>query len=236
MGTTEPLALEGVTWTVLAVRTGEALATLPPGVHADAVFAGGRVAGSGGCNRYTAQYAAADGVIRIGPCASTMMACPPPQAETERAFLAALDAARAYALADGRLALSDAMGTVVAELVAAPADAYVGAWEATGVNNGREAVVSLEAGSTVTLELGTDGSASGRATCNRYRGTYTVDGETIAFGALGTTRMACPSEALAAQEAAYLAALAAAATWSVSGDRLELRDASGALQASFTRT
>jgi heat shock protein HslJ len=119
--------------------------------------------------------------------------------------------------------------------MAAPANAYVGTWEATGINNGRQAVVSLEAGSSATLELDTSGGANGLATCNRYRGTYAIDGEGIAFGPLGTTRMACPSEALAAQESAYLAALASAVTWSVSGERLELRDASGALQATFRR-
>ncbi len=235
VGPTEAAALEGVTWIVVAVRTGEGLAPLPAGVHADARFAEGRVAGSGGCNRYTGPYEATAGAIRIGPCASTMMACPPPRMEVEQALYLALDAARAYALAGGRLVLSDAAGVPVVELAAAPADAYVGTWEATGMNNGRQAVVSLEADSSVTLELGGDGSASGNATCNRYRGTYTVDGEAIAFGALGSTRMACPSETLAAQEAAYLAALAAAVTWSAAGDRLELRDASGALQASFAR-
>jgi heat shock protein HslJ len=62
-----------------------------------------------------------------------------------------------------------------------------------------------------------------------------VDGEAIRFGPLATTRMACPDEELAEQERAYLAGLAAAASWSVRGDRLELRDAAGALQATFRR-
>ena len=46
--------------------------------------------------------------------------------------------------------------------------------------------------------------------------------------------MACPPPASDA-EAAYLAALARATAWEVHRDTLELRDAAGALLASFAR-
>jgi heat shock protein HslJ len=109
-------------------------------------------------------------------------------------------------------------------------DAFAGAWEVTGVDNGRQAVASLVTGSAITLDLEPGGRVTGNATCNRYVGAYAVDGEAISFGPLATTRMACPTDALAEQERAYLAALAAAAAWSARGGRLELRDASGALR------
>ncbi len=229
------LRLDGRAFNVVMLRMGDSLGPVPDGVHVDARFGDGRVSGSCGCNRYTAECTARAGTIRIGPAASTMMACPPPRMEVEQAFLAALAAARTYVGAGPILALLDGDGSVVVELFAAPAEAYVGSWEATGINNGRAAVVGPEDGSAVTLELSADGSVAGSATCNRYRGTYTVDEETISFGTLATTRMACPSEALAAQEAAYLAALATAVTWDVSGDRLELRDLRGAMQVAFRR-
>jgi heat shock protein HslJ len=255
-------ALDGTGWILARYRDGVTLVEVPAGIHADAWFADGRVAGSAGCNSFTAAYAAvptaeggaaggvasgdgawvgrapsADGTgvparapLRIGPCATTMMACPPPQADVERGFLAALAAADAYVADGDRLALVDASGATVAELVAVPVDAYAGAWEVTGVNNGRQAVASLVSGSAITLDLEPGGRVTGNATCNRYVGAYAVDGEAISFDPLATTRMACPTDALAEQERAYLAALAAAAAWSVSGGRLELRDASGALQ------
>ena len=246
-------AMAGTTWTLARYRSDEGLVEVPADVHADARFADGRVSGSAGCNAFTAAYAGSEvatagggpgtghlagalrGPLRIGPCATTMMACPPPQADVERGFLAALAATAACAVDGGRMALLDQAGTIVAELVAAPADAYVGAWEATGVNNGRQAVSGLVAGSTITLDLGSDGRVTGNATCNRYVGAYQVDGDGIAFGPLASTRMACPDDALAGQERAYLAALAVAVSWSARGDRLELRDADGALQATFRR-
>jgi heat shock protein HslJ len=249
-------ALSGTTWVLARSRSGAALVEVPDDVRADARFAEGRVSGSTGCNSFTAPYEAASdgpppadgplpaagppgaadrGSLRIGPCATTMMACPPPQVDVERGFLAALAATAAYVVDVPRLALLDETGAVVAELVASPADAYVGAWEATGVNNGRQAVTGLVAGSSIVLDLEADGRVTGTATCNRYVGAYAVDGEGIRFGPLATTRMACPDEELAEQERAYLAGLAAAASWSVRGDRLELRDADGALQATFRR-
>jgi hypothetical protein len=49
--------------------------------------------------------------------------------------------------------------------------------------------------------------------------------------------MACPEPPGAAeQEAAFLAAMERATTWSIREDRLELRDAGGALQVGFRMT
>ena len=245
-------AVAGTTWILARYRAGGSLVEVPPDVHADARFGDGRIAGNAGCNAYSGAYGGGDvaalaapsragepaalrGPLRVGPCATTMMACPPPRADVERGFLDALGATCAYAVEDGRLALLDEHGAVVAELVAAPADAYLGAWEATAVNNGREAVVSLVAGSSITLDLGMDGRVAGIATCNRYIGAYTTDGEGMAFGPLASTRMACPDEGLAEQERAYLAALASVASWSIRAERLELRDAAGALMAAYRR-
>ncbi len=235
--------LDGTGWTLVRYVADGALVDLPAGVRADARFADGRVSGSAACNSYTAGCAVepsmeggpSSGTLRIGPCATTMMACPPPHADVERDFLAALAATAAFTVVEDRLTLLDAAGTVLAELAAVPADAYLGTWEATGVNNGRQAVVSLVADSSISLHLAPDGRVAGNATCNRYIGAFTVDGESIVFGPLASTRMACPTDDLAEQERAYLAALAAATTWSVRGDRLELRDATGALQAGYRR-
>lgn len=49
-------------------------------------------------------------------------------------------------------------------------------------------------------------SVAGNASCNRFRGTVTVSGGTIAFGPLATTRKMC-AEAIMRQENEYLAAL-----------------------------
>lgn len=45
--------------------------------------------------------------------------------------------------------------------------------------------------SQTSLEFSTDGRVSGRGGCNQYSGSYTREGDTISFGPLATTQMAC---------------------------------------------
>ena len=56
----------------------------------------GRVAMTVGCNRLMAMPEISGASIRIGPVASTRMACPPPLNELERKLLAALEATRTF--------------------------------------------------------------------------------------------------------------------------------------------
>jgi hypothetical protein len=135
--------LEGTTWTVARYAIGGALVHVPAGVHADAVFAAGRVSGSAGCNRYTGGCTASGSALSVGPLATTMKACPPPASEVEAVYLAALATVASYAQTIDRLTLFDASGAVVIEYVAVPRDAYLGSWTARMVNNGRQAVTSL---------------------------------------------------------------------------------------------
>lgn len=64
----------------------------------------------------------------------------------------------------------------------------------------------------------------GNATCNRFTGSYTVDGSLLSFGPLASTRMACPDMEL---ETAYLAALGDVATYSAKSEQLVLSNADG---------
>ena len=61
------------------------------------------------------------------------------------------------------------------------------------------------------------GTASGSSGCNTYSGPYTVDGQSLDFGALASTRMACAGAAMAIEQA-YLAALDGVTTWAVPQD------------------
>lgn len=61
--------------------------------------------------------------------------------------------------------------------------------------------------SHLTLVLGIDGQATGRGGCNRYGGSYRLDGAAIRFDPLAATKRAC-AEALMNQEQRYFEALA----------------------------
>lgn len=72
-----------------------------------------------------------------------------------------------------------------------------------------------------------DSTVSGSAGCNRYSGPFTVDGASLTFGALATTMIACDGPA-GDVEAAYLANLASAASYTATADALTIYDEGGA--------
>ena len=60
-----------------------------------------------------------------------------------------------------------------------------------------------------TIAFASDGTASGNSGCNRFSGSLEEDGETIAFGPLASTRMACPDPQMSV-ETGFLQALGTA--------------------------
>jgi heat shock protein HslJ len=85
-------------------------------------------------------------------------------------------------------------------------------------------------GTEATLAFGADDAVSGNAGCNTFNGQATIDGTSIDFGPLATTRMACP-EAQMGLETSYLAALDGATSWKIEGGKLIL---DGGTTATFT--
>ncbi|MCL4674958.1 MAG: META domain-containing protein [Pararhodobacter sp.] len=80
--------------------------------------------------------------------------------------------------------------------------------------------LAIEAADGVTLTLA-DGQASGRSGCNRFSGTYAVDGAAISFGPMGSTRMACRGRT-AEIEAQFNAVIATVTGWQRDGEALIL--------------
>jgi heat shock protein HslJ len=199
-------------------------------------FAGGQASGSDGCNRYTLRYQAQGRTLEFpGPAAGTRMACPPEVMRQAEAYLAALGATQAYRIDGDRLQLLAADGIVRATF-AAQAQALAGTrWRATAIHDGRGAVASLVAGSTVTIAFGPDGRASGTAGCNRFNAGYQTEGLQLRFMAPAATRMMCAQPGVMEQEQQFLKVLERVATARFEADRLELRDAQGALMVALAR-
>jgi heat shock protein HslJ len=65
------------------------------------------------------------------------------------------------------------------------------------------------------------GTVSGSTGCNRYRGPYSLDGDTLELGAIASTRMACvpPADAV---EREFLAALERVEHWRSDAEGLVL--------------
>ncbi len=229
-------ALENTAWVLTSLPGVDLVRDAPATLR----FEGGRALGSDGCNRYSIGYTAQGGRLDFpSPGAGTRMACPPAVMKQADVFLLAVSGAKGYRVSNGvtnsQLQLLGADGAVRATFEPQSTALAGTRWRATGINNGRGAVQSVAAGSTVTLGFDDKSRISGSAGCNRFTGSYSSNGGTLQLKPAATTRMACTDEVIAEQEAAYLKALGTVSTLRLEAERLELRTATGALAAIFTR-
>lgn len=226
----DPDGLTGSTWVLDAAST-DALVDEPPADgRVDIRFDGEEVSGTSGCNRYGGPYeAGSDGSISLGPLAMTEMACDDLRMTLESAYVEALGAVTSFRMSEGALALrgGEIDLTFTEEVPIEPLPLEATAWTLDTIATGTDAVSSVLAGTEVTLAL-EGGTAGGSGGCNRFSGGYELDGASLAFGPLASTRMAC-AEGVMSQEQAVFDALAATASWSVEEDRLWLLDADGSL-------
>jgi heat shock protein HslJ len=223
--------LEGTTWVLSP--TADIGADLGD-ITVTARFDSGTVSGTSGCNTYTAGYEVDGSSLTIGPAASTRKACGPAATAVEDAYLGKLSDVASFEVDGDTLTLSDDSGDdlLVFDAVAGE-DAIQGDWEAVQYYTG-DAVQSVVTGSTLTATFD-NGTISGSTGCNRFSGGYAIEGETITIGPLASTLAACENDELNQQEAAYLAALEAATSFSVAGSDLELLREDGGIAVTFTK-
>ena len=143
--------------------------------------------------------------------------------------LAACPSPRAPGTADsaGASAAPDSSAPAAPAAPALPAAALEGTeWRLVDIG-GQPAPAGADSTRHPGFTLVADGrKVQGSAGCNRMVGTYTLDGETLKFGPLATTRMAC---AAMETETAFLKALEVTSRYEVSGSSLTLYGADTAV-------
>ena len=167
--------------------------------------------------------------IKVGPIASTMMACPEAIMKQEQEYLQRLQNAGSFIELDGVLTFADSLGVTTLSFSTVQPLSLTGTyWQATGYNNGKGGFSSLLAGTQASAVFSEDGKLSGSASCNTYNAAYQLDGDKITIGPAATTRMFCGEPAgVMEQETAYVQALGKAASYQIQGDVLSLFDAAG---------
>jgi len=197
----------------------------------------GKVSGFSGCNQYSGSYTISGSSFKASqPLALTSMACGKAQTLLERVYLKALTSARSYSVRGSKLNLRGRLGLALASF-AVQSQALPGTrWNVLSYNNGKQAVVSVIAGTKLTANFDAKGNLSGFAGCNDYNANVTATPPEISIGPVASTRKSCSTPAgIMTQEAAYLAALNTAATYQIQASKLEFRTASGAIAADFER-
>jgi heat shock protein HslJ len=221
-------------WQRTEYSDGTTLTAANPNNYTVTFRSDGRAVIQADCNTASASYTLEGASLTFGPAATSLVACPPGSQDT--VFLRDLSQTATYVFNGDQLVLNlrfDSGNMIFSPL---PPPSLTGVtWRVTGVNNGREAVVSVVAGTQLTAIFGTDGRITGDTGCNMYSGPYTLAGSNITIGPLISTRRACLSDDANAQEHAFLTALEASTTYELVGARLTLRNAEGAMQVTMVR-
>jgi heat shock protein HslJ len=227
--------LDGTSWVLTSYdREGE-LTDVAEGDRVTAAFRAEQVSGNAGCNQYAAPFATSGMSVTTGPGITTLMACPEPLMELEAAYLADLARAATYTETPGQLTIYGSGGERILIFRVDPAvPITAGTFQATSLNNGMGGVESVPDGVDLTARFAMDGTVSGLAGCNTFRGPYAISEHTVTIGPLATTRKAC-ADAVMSIEQIYLADLQAAVTMELRATHLQFRDRTGATQVVFIR-
>lgn len=196
----------------------------------------GTLSGSDGCNSYTANFAVNGTEISIQPGASTMMACPEPAMTQASLYMAALAAARSFAIDGATMSLMDESGAVLLTYRIVDQSLAGTQWQAILFNSGSALVGVTDV--QITAAFGADGQLSGFGGCNNYTATYSSQAaNVIEIGPIAATQKACTEPAnVMEQESQYLTALQSATGYQVQGQYLSLQNASGESAVQLQRT
>jgi heat shock protein HslJ len=232
-------SLEGTTWVMEAYLNSEGvLVGALSGSEAAAKFEDGKVGGNASCNSYFGTYRFhGDNKLSVDIGGMTEMYCAPEELMgQEGSFLAALDRAASYVIAENKLQIEDVSGREILVFSALEPTPLAGTtWQLTGYNNGMGGFASVLAGTEITAVFGGDGKLAGSAGCNNYATSYEISGENISIGPVASTMMMCPEpDGIMEQESAYLAALESVSTYTIEGKQLSLSNAQGQVVLGFT--
>lgn len=217
-----PASLDGRTY----LSTGIQGANLVPDSQVRLSFTDGTLTANAGCNHLGGAYSIDGDRIRTIQMWSTEMGCAEPLMRQDQ-WLAAFLAEVTFALDDDTLTLTN--GNVTLTLadkeVLTPDQSLEGrTWILDGIVAG-DAVSSVPVAVTASIEIDGD-RVDLNAGCNRGGGSVEVTADTLTFGPIATTRMACEAGPTAV-ETAVLAVLSGPVSYTIDADMLTL-DAGGA--------
>jgi heat shock protein HslJ len=219
--------LDGTSWIASKITEKGRPRALVPGSQLRVEFAAGNISVNAGCNGIGGPYSLSeDSELETGPLAGTEMGCAQPLMDQDAWLSGTVFAEPLVVTVDGdTLTLArEGLELVLLDRVVASPDALLEGtdWQLDGIREA-ESVSSVPAGGQVpTLTIGSDGKVTLHTGCNGGSSRATVSGSTVTFGPVVTTKMACVDPAGQATEAAVLAVLDGAVTWSISEQTLTL--------------
>ncbi|HLB44101.1 MAG TPA: META domain-containing protein, partial [Candidatus Limnocylindrales bacterium] len=192
-----PAGLAGRQFLSTGVARDGAPFTLVAGSRIRLTFDDGQLSANAGCNTIGGNLTIDGNRLVFTGGQMTEMACQEPLMAQDDWLVAFLDSGATFVLNGNDLTLTagDTVITLFDREVAEPDQPLVGpTWSLTSIISG-DAVASVPIGVSAWLVFADDGTFSMNDGCNSGGGRYVVDGATIAFADVVTTKMACAGAA-----------------------------------------
>jgi heat shock protein HslJ len=178
-----------------------------------------------GCNTMSGGFEITDGTFVAGQFAMTMMACDDPLMAQDTWLAEFLASSPSISLDGSTLSFSGDEATITLDEIE-PAALVGNTWMVTGTV-ANEAVSSVPMDSTASITIADDGTVSVDTGCNTGSGSVEVGDDTLTFGPIAITKMACPPEQTAL-ETSVLAVLQGEVAYEIDGSNMSLRSGDGA--------
>lgn len=228
--------LTNTAWVLKSYRgsSGAAVTAVAGAIAALAFKDHGALNGSTGCNQIAGTYVANGRALAIKTGAMTLIGCTSEAVSAqETAILQQLPQVATYTITADTLKLAGSDGATLLIYEAGLSGLAGTSWTATGVNNGRQAVVGTAGTEQLTATFGVDGAFTGFGGCNNLSGSYAVSGTSgLTISGIAATQMACAAD-VDQLETQYTTALGQVAEYAISGDQLTLRNRSGETQVTY---
>ena len=186
-----------------------------------------------GCNTMNGGYEITDGAFVASQFAMTMMACDDPLMAQDTWLSEFLASSPSISLDGSTLSFSGDDGTITLDEIE-PAALVGTTWTVTGTV-ANEAVSSVPMDSTASITIADDGTVAVNTGCNTGSGSVEVGDDTLTFGPIAITKMACPPEQTAL-ETSVLAVVQGEVAYEIDGSNLSLRSGDGADQVGLELT
>jgi heat shock protein HslJ len=208
--------------------------TLVDGTQVALSFEGTNIGAVAGCNQLSSTWTVEGDVLVVGPMAQTQMACEPATLMDQDTWLASVLTSRPTIALEGDTLTIGADGSTVtlvdeaATRVDLPLEGTT--WVVDTLTSG-DVATSIPAGGSAPSLVFEDGTVAVDTGCNTGSGPARVLGDTVTFGPIAMTRMACTDPVATAAEPQVLVVLRGTATTRIEGDVLTLRNGSDGLVA-----
>jgi heat shock protein HslJ len=228
-GGTAAAELDGRTFLSTSATSGGKPYELVPGTRIRLTFEDGRISANAGCNQLSGAYSLDGSTLVVDNMASTQMACDPARHAQDEWLSALLVAGPTVALTGDDLTLATATEQLRLQdrRVADPDRPLVGtAWRVESIIT-PDAVTSVAGGEKAAFTFAVDGRVSGNTGCNQFSGPYQKTADTITFGAIAMTKMACTGGADTVERAVVALFDGRPVTYKIEADQLTMTNPDG---------